>query len=166
MNRSTFLLSVILLTSYQCTEPPQDIQRQLMEDIFTDLNLYCGSDYAVNFDADVVKFLSCKEPSPSNEGEFILKGTPISYTISVKAFKEDPVTNCIEEDTIFSNLETEGLVGPLNNEIVVPDYQECINLIQRENQVINCLFNKNFVSDFDGVNSSFTLIKIENIKKL
>lgn len=166
MNRSILLLLCLVLPTWQCTEPPQDLQRKLMEDIFTDLDLYCGSSFNVTLDAGVVKFLHCKEPAPNNDGVFLLKGTDISYKISFTTFTENEINNCIDEKLILENSEHTGIVEPLDNTISMPDYQDCLNLIERENQTITCLFNKDYISDFDGNENSFTLVRIEEVKKL
>ena len=137
-----------------------------MENIFTDLDLYCGNSFNVTLDAGVVKFLHCKEPAPNNEGDYILRGTEISYKISFTTFTENEITNCLEESNIFEDYEYAGIVEPLNNEDATPDYQDCLNLIERENQTITCLFNKDYISDFNGNENAFSLIRIYEIKKL
>lgn len=166
MKRSLFIIICILLSCWQCNEPPQDLQRSLMENIFTDLDLYCGSSYNVTLDAGVVKFLHCKEPAPNDEGDFILRGSEISYKISFTTFTENEITKCMDESSIFEGYEYTGIVEPLSDEIPTPDYQDCLNLIERENQTITCLFNKDYISDFNGDENAFALIRIYEIIKL
>ena len=166
MNRSILFSILFILSTYNCIVADEDLQRQKMEDIFTDLNLFCGTEFNAELDAGTVKFLSCKEPAPTDIGEFILKGTQVSYKISVTAYSENPINNCIEENIIFEQIESAGYVEPLSDDITIPDYQECLNLLERESQIISCLFNKEYISDFNGLNNSFTFIRIEEVQKL
>ena len=66
---------------------------------------------------------------------------------------------------LFNETDT-AAINNLNTGDRILEFQDCINLIQKEYQVIHCLYNQGFISYVNGIDNAFTLIVVENIEKI
>ena len=166
MRKLSFILVMISLCFYQCVVDPLQENEDTMDSILSNLDLICNDGpFSTVREASNVTFKYCLNSTNSNSVN-IIEGDQINFNVSMFNYFKNTENNCMEEEVVILNERDSSSINNLNTGDRILEFQDCINLIQKEHQMIHCLFNKGHISSLNGIENAFTLIVIDSVEKI
>ena len=165
MRKLSIISIIISFCFYQCIQSPFLVNEQTMKDILMDLDLICGEGpFSDVREASNVIFQYCLNSNTANT-EDIIEGDKIGFKVSLIKYVRNIENNCMDSIFVLSQNDTAS-INNRNTGDGILEFQDCINLIKNEYQMIHCLYNKGYISDVNGIDNAFTLVILEDIHKI